>query len=196
MTVPWLRRVIAIAWLAAVTTAVAVLVWAWVGGWQLDVIQSGSMAPTMQRNSLAVVVPATAGVVRKGDVVAFTDRSRGGVPVIHRVRRVIHQHGETFLETKGDANPSVDSWLVPGGDVQGRLVWRARHVGAVVRSLAPPVGPAVLIGVPLLGLVVGEIRARRRRRQFVALDRRIAQGDADRLQLGELLDAMDPAFAA
>jgi signal peptidase len=158
-------------WMGAAGLAVAALAWAWLGGWQLDVIQSGSMAPAMQRNSLAVVIPVVSSNVHRGDVVAFTDRSRDGARVIHRVERVIVQHGNRFFETKGDANAAPDTWLVPGGDVQGRLGWRARHLGAVVRALAPPVGPIVLIGFPLCGLLLTELRGRRSARQFKRVNR-------------------------
>src|SRR5256885_7267552 len=47
-------------WVCAVAALATALAWAWVAGWQLDVVQSGSMAPTLARNSLVVIVPATA----------------------------------------------------------------------------------------------------------------------------------------
>lgn len=156
-----LARLANAGWIGAAAVTAAALVWAWLGGWQLNVIESASMAPTLQRNSLAVIAPSAPGAVREGDVIAFRDRSRNGVRVIHRVANATEQNGVRFFETKGDANKSADTWLVPEGDVEGRLIFRARHLGAAVHGLSTPVGPALLVGVPVLALVIGEIRHRR-----------------------------------
>jgi len=164
---------------------VAALGWAWIAGWQLDVVQSGSMAPLMQRNSLAVVAPILSADVHRGDVIAFRDPTRAGVRVIHRVNRVYEQHGRRYFETKGDANLTPDSWLVASHDINGRLVWQARHVGVMVRALATPLGPVLLIGVPLAGLLLSEVAGlrNRRNRQREGLDLLGAQVDDVRRRL-------------
>lgn len=158
------RRVVAAAGIATLTALLLFTGWAWLAGWRLNVVESGSMTPLLQRNSLAVVVPTYGPAVGEGDVVVFADRSRGGVQVMHRVVRVIEQGGGRFYETKGDANAVPDRWLVPAAQVHGRLVFQLAHAGAALRALAFPRGAVVLVGVPLLIGLVGEVRDSRRRR--------------------------------
>jgi signal peptidase I len=148
--------------LALFAAAVAAMGWAWFAGWRLDVVESESMAPILHRNSVAIVVPTHGAVVQQGDVIAFNDYSRGGREVIHRVINVVDQGQGRFYETKGDANPTPDSWLVPASAVQARMSIHIAHLGAVTRALAPPRGLFFLIGLPLLLGLIAEVRIRMR----------------------------------
>lgn len=157
------RRLAEGAVLATLLAAVGAMAFAWFAGWRLGVVQSESMAPILHRNSVAVVVPTNGATARTGDVIAFRDASRGGKEVIHRVVRVIDHGQGRFYETKGDANPAPDSWLVPASAVHARMDLHIAHVGALTRLLAPPQGLLVLVGVPLLLALTGELRLRGRR---------------------------------
>jgi signal peptidase len=154
--------------LAALLAAVGVMVFAWFAGWRLDVIESGSMAPILHRNSVAVVVPVHGPAVEQGDVIAFRDSSRRGQEIIHRVVDVVDHGQGRFYKTKGDANPTADTWLVPASAVQARMAFRISHLGALTRALAPPRGPFILVGFPLLCGLVAELRIRFRVRRHAA----------------------------
>jgi signal peptidase len=147
---------------AVLLGTVAVMALAWFAGWRLDVVESESMAPILHRNSVAVVVPVHGPSVQRGDVIAFNDYSRGGRQVVHRVVAVVDHGQGRFYQTKGDANPTPDSWLVPASAVVARMTVHVSHLGALTRVLAPPRGLLVLVGVPLLLGAVAELRLRRK----------------------------------
>jgi signal peptidase len=138
------------------------MAFAWFAGWRLDVVESESMAPILHRNSVAIVVPVHGTTVRKKDVIAFNDYSRGGHEIVHRVIEVVDHGQGVFFQTKGDANPLPDSWLVPADAVQARMTFRIAHLGAVTRALAPPRGLFFLVGGPLLLGAIAEVRLRMR----------------------------------
>ena len=158
MTLSRLRRVIGPVLLGA---SVVMMATAWLAGWRVNVIESESMAPVLHRNSVALVAPVHAASIEPGDVIEFSDSSRGGRRVLHRVSQVIDHGQGRFFQTKGDANDRADSWLVPATAVEGRMSWHLAHLGAVTRVLAPPRGLVVLVGLPLLLGLVTEIRRMR-----------------------------------
>ena len=151
--------------LASLVAVVVAMAFAWFAGWRLDVVQSESMAPVLHRNSVAVVVPVHGALAERGDVIAFTDYSRGGQEVIHRVVDVVDHGQGRFYQTKGDANPAPDSWLVPASAVQARMEMHVAHLGALTRVLAPPRGLLVLVGIPLMLGAIAELRVRSRLQQ-------------------------------
>ncbi|MEY2425236.1 MAG: signal peptidase [Actinomycetota bacterium] len=158
----FLRRAAQIGLFAVLAGAVGAMGWAWLAGWRLNVVESESMAPILHRNSLAIVVPTVGTGVGRGDVIAFREGTRDGPQVIHRVSKVF-DHGQVrFYETKGDANPTPDGWVVPAAAIDGRLIFHLGHVGVLIRALAPPRGLVVLVGLPLVLGLVSEVRHRRR----------------------------------
>ena len=157
------RRAATAAWFVLCAGSAAALTWAWLAGVRLDVVESESMAPTLHRNSLAVIAPVRSSDVEVGDVVSYRDATRGGRNMLHRVAEVHRVNGSTLFETRGDANNVSDSWLVSERHVDGRLVWRMRRLGAVVRALRPSAARLPLVIVPLGLFVVAEWRTRRRR---------------------------------
>lgn len=151
-----------VAWLTLTVGGAGVLTSAWLAGLRLDVVESESMAPTLHRNSLAVIAPVRTSSVEVGDVLSYRDATRGGRNMLHRVVEVHRVDGSTYFETRGDANNASDSWLVSERYVDGRLTWRMRRLGAVVRAMRPTLARVPLVIVPLALLVISEWRARRR----------------------------------
>jgi len=143
---------------------------AWASGWKLSIVQTGSMAPAVPRNSLALVVPGDPRDAHIGDVIAFHDPADARVVIMHRVVRVIdNQAGGRAYETRGDANATPDPVYVPSREVVGKLGWHAAHLGGVAAQVKPPWSYLVLVGTPLLLLAVSEIRtwrAARHARRF------------------------------
>lgn len=155
--------VLASLWLLVVAGTLAALGAAWLGGLRLEAVDTNSMTPAIPRGSLAAVAPMHTWEIEPGDVIAFRLPSNRRVEVLHRVVKNVRQPSGLFFQTKGDANPSPDPIFVPQDDVVGRLRWHLPHIGVAGRVLRPPVGYVVLVGVPLVFLVLGEISGRRRR---------------------------------
>ena len=158
-----LSTIAAALWLTLLVAGVGVLGTAWLAGWELDVVDTGSMAPEMEAGTLAVVAPARPAAVEIGDVVTFTDPEDGQGLVMHRVVEVVSDEDGPVLRTQGDANATPDPQLIPARSIEGRVEHSVPRLGALVRSLQPPVGPVLLVGVPTLLLGVAEVRRFRSR---------------------------------
>ena len=150
-------------------------------GWQLSVIETGSMAPTYPAGSLAIVEPIDAAQVQPGMTVVFRDPDNSGRLVAHRVTRLIAGAPLRF-ETQGDANLTVDQNPVLARDINGRVRWAVPRLGSVAEALHGPSTPLVLVGVPLVLLVVSEgiVLTRRRSRAQTETDEPLDEDDAER----------------
>jgi signal peptidase len=92
-------------------------------GYQLYVVQSGSMEPTFNIGSVILSrIPGDPSKLKKGDVVTFTN---DGVTITHRIFEVINDDGIVKYKTKGD-NPenTVDPDLLTTDRVKAILVFR------------------------------------------------------------------------
>ena len=161
------RRSIAGGWLTATLTAVGVAVLlplagfltsAWLLGWQLQSVLSGSMQPTYPVGSLLVVGSVDPAAIDVGSPIVFRDPRQPERIVTHRV--VSRAPGSTlsFL-TKGDANTANDAFPVTADQIIGRPLWSVRHLGSVLEWLAWP-RSLVLIVVPALLLILDARRDR------------------------------------
>ncbi|MBI0584588.1 MAG: signal peptidase I [Methanomassiliicoccus sp.] len=119
-------------------------------GWRLDVVQTGSMSPSIGVGDLVVTSPADPGDIEAGDVISF--RSEGAL-VCHRVVSVDRDDG-AFV-TRGDANEGPDPSPVAYGDVLGKVVLDVPYLGHVISFLKSPFGWALIILLALLVLVAG-----------------------------------------
>ncbi|GAA2893561.1 hypothetical protein GCM10010472_60180 [Pseudonocardia halophobica] len=149
-----LNLVLGLVVLVVVALAAAVaLVPAVVGGHSLTVL-SGSMEPTLQVGSVAVIKPVDTAQVKPGDVLNFTDRdaATGQARVVtHRVVEVLP--GPAFV-TKGDANRTNDPAPVAAQDVHGVLWYDVPYVGGLRDRLVSPAGLAIAGGIVLLALAL------------------------------------------
>jgi len=128
-------------------------------GWQLQVIESASMAPAYPKGALAAVEPVDPADVRAGMTLVFDDPSEPGRLVAHRA---VHRlPGEVPVwQTQGDANATADPLPVPAHAIRGRIRWVVPGLGGVAAALRGSFSPVVLVGVPLALLAVTEVRAR------------------------------------
>ena len=92
-------------------------------GYQMYVVETGSMIPTLPIGSSIVVRElGPEDTLRVGDVITY---NHGDAAVTHRVVEVVTgEDGVTRYHTKGD-NPenSVDPWMVERADVRGVMIW-------------------------------------------------------------------------
>lgn len=148
-------------------------------GWQLQVIETGSMAPRVPAGSLAVVEPIDAADVRSGMTVVFEDPAGRGRLVAHRAVKRLPSEGLPVWQTKGDANREADPFPVQATAIRGRVRWAVPHLGGIASSLHGPWTVVVLVGAPLAILAGTEVWAlRRRRRSRQAESERSRSGSA------------------
>jgi signal peptidase len=79
----------------------------------------GSMRPFIRDGDIIEVKPIEASTIRLGDVIFY--RSSQGRPFAHRVIKIVVQHGQVALVTKGDSVSSPDQSVHPK-QVLGQVV--------------------------------------------------------------------------
>lgn len=138
----------------------------WLVGWQVVVVLSGSMQPSLPLGSVVFVQPRGAASVEVGDILTYRLGSQGGpgsgqrvVEVTHRVVEVLHQGPDLYFRTQGDANKAPDPHLVPAENVVGTVWARIPYLGYVANGLRRPLVLLLLVGVPGALIVAGEVRS-------------------------------------
>lgn len=156
--------------IAIMAPFVFLVVGAWLAGWHLQPLESGSMEPTYATGSLLVVAPVDGATAKVGMPIVFADARNPDRLVVHRVVGVAPDGA--MLRTRGDGNDTDDPYLVAVRDVRGQVRWAVPGLGRFTGLLRWPVNVLVLVVAPLGVLVGSEVVARRRRR------RRAVQSDA------------------
>ena len=135
-------------------------------GFKTMVVTSGSMEPTIQTGDAVIIRPIprdsvswnfTDGFVGIGDVITFSPFGAGGM-VTHRVMDIKEIQGDTFFQTKGDANDTADANLAAGGAVYGKVALTLPKFGYVLHFTATLLGKGLLIILPILILMASEFR--------------------------------------
>jgi signal peptidase len=112
-------------------------------GHPVFIIRSGSMTPAIPVGGAVVLDLQPADDIRVGDVVTL--RLDDGAIFTHRVTRLVAVQGIADVETKGDANQTVDPTLTPLNHVIGRVALTLPFVGFLVAALATPAGYATVL---------------------------------------------------
>lgn len=163
----WVSLPIAALCLAVVLPLAALFVGTYLAGWQVQMVKTGSMEPTVPAGSAIVVEPVDPSDVRVGMPISFEDEQRGGILVTHRVVEVVQAEGGLAFRTRGDANDFNDAFLVPAQDVRGRMRWHVPRLGIALEWMRWPWDVLVLVVLPLALLLLsegGRLWSRRRRR--------------------------------
>lgn len=127
-------------------------------GWRPQVVLSGSMAPAMPAGSVAFVEPRVANEISVGDVLVYRQPQHPDRLVSHRVIAVQREGGAVReIRTKGDANDAQDPWVVHPEDVVGIVRFHIPYTGYVHQFVRTPAGFALLMGLPAMIVVVGEV---------------------------------------
>ena len=165
----WLISTSGVLSIAVMLPVATFLVTAWLYGWQLQAVLSGSMSPTYPVGSLLVIETTDASQVELGMPIVFEDPQVRGRLVTHRVVGVASAETLQFW-TQGDANASRDPFPVPARLVHGRVMWQVSHLGTVVSALQGPWTSIALLVIPFGLLLAGEARTLIRRRREGASD--------------------------
>ena len=122
--------------------------------YSLKIVLSGSMEPTIKMGSLAVVRPVEN--YETGDVITFQTGSN--TPTTHRIYDTTVVNGDLAYTTKGDANNTPDPNNVLEKDIVGRVFFSIPYAGYVIDFVSSPLGFALLIGLPAILIIAGEVK--------------------------------------
>jgi signal peptidase len=116
-----------------------------VPGYNLYLVRSESMVPTINMGDLIITGPANENV-EVGDIITF---DLNGELVTHRVFSI----AET-ISTKGDAVEDVDPWTITSSSIKGSYLFKIPYVGYATRFIQTKVGWFISIIIPAMALVV------------------------------------------
>lgn len=136
-----IRRLIDVALICLVLSVLGLVLAVNLGprlGHQLVVIRGGSMEPAVHLGSVVDVLNVKATDLRPGDIVTLKEANES--VVTHRITRVVQLPDGLYIETKGDANATVDPVLVPASAVTGRVGAAVPDLGYVIYLLTLPLG--------------------------------------------------------
>ncbi len=123
-------------------------------GYEVKVVQSGSMEPAVNVGGVVIVAPAMSYAV--GDIITFGSDTAERIPVTHRIVEK-NQAGSSYTYlTKGDANEDVDSKPVRQREIIGKVIFDMPLVGYAINFARTPLGFLLLVGIPALLIVLDE----------------------------------------
>jgi len=127
-------------------------------GWQLLSVPTASMQPSIDSGSLALV-HRVSDPLKVGDVITYTNPAKMNSTLTHRIVRIeILKSGSPQYFTKGDANKTTDPLPVIDGLIKGKVVASVPYVGSLFMWAKTWVGIALLVYLPAVILLSGEMR--------------------------------------
>lgn len=144
----------------AVTIVVAAAAVPLVTPVRVQIVTSGSMAPSIPVGAVVLTVPLDR-VAAPGDVILFP-QPLGRATVVHRVVAVEAGAKENAYATKGDANDTDDGWRISAGAVNGRVAAVVPFAGYALGTLQRPAA-RIGIGLLVLALILPTLRSVARR---------------------------------
>ena len=124
------------------------------GNYQIKIVKSGSMEPSIRVGSIVVIKPSTNYTV--GDVVTFGKDTKTDIPTTHRIISSRAQNGVIMFTTKGDANEDNDTTEIKQNDVHGKVLFDVPFFGYIIDLARKPLGFAVLIILPAIIVIYDE----------------------------------------
>lgn len=152
-TLPIVRRIVDVLLLALVALGLAGIILGKAvpfAGHPVLVIVGGSMEPAIHLGAVAILDRVDAGQIAVGDVVSFKTGQQ--TTFTHRVTRIAQRDDGIYLETKGDANNTIDPVLIPSSSMLGRVSSSIPYAGYLLAWMSIPV--AVMFMLLLGGVLI------------------------------------------
>ena len=134
-----------------------------VGGIFPMIILTDSMEPVFSSGDMIICHTIDAEDVKEGDIICFTDPAGNGTTTVtHRVTKVTtDDSGSLAWETKGDANNTEDSILVPAKNLVGIYKRTISGLGNVAMFMQTTQGLIICVICPILLLIAYDVIRRR-----------------------------------
>lgn len=111
-----------------VTILSILIIWFSIGVFPLRpmVIITGSMEPLIHPGDVVIVKSIDIKQLNVGDIVQYSDEN---IYIFHRIIEIVNDKDEIKYRTKGDNNSAVDSKLVKGESIRGKVVYTIPKIG-------------------------------------------------------------------
>lgn len=99
-------------------------------------VATGSMEPTITTGSLIISKDADIEKIEIDDIICFRSKESNmlGQVITHRVvDKIVNEEGQIYLETCGDANPSVDGYYVTENNLIGKVSYYTKEGNVIAR---------------------------------------------------------------
>lgn len=124
--------------------------------YQVKVVLSGSMEPTIHTGSVVIIKPSSQYKIR--DIVIFGKDTKTEIPTTHRIVSSRAVGGVMLFTTKGDANEDTDATEIRPSDIHGKVLFSVPFMGYVISFVRKPLGIIVVIFIPALVIIYDEIK--------------------------------------
>lgn len=121
-------------------------------GYSLYRVSSGSMTPELEVGDVILVQGCDGNTVKQGDIVTYvaTSGSMAGKMVTHRVLEAPYSsNGDTYVVTKGDANPMSDD-PIKASQIEGKLLAKIGILRYLFDFFVTPWGLLALIALVII----------------------------------------------
>ena len=122
------------------------------------------MVPSINVNDAVVTMRATEKDIKVDDVITFISKEieTKGTPITHRVVGIVYEDPPKNTKvlgyrTKGDHNNTQDFALITPNEVLGKMLIRIPLIGYIQTFLTQPIGWFLVIVVPCLIIITGDI---------------------------------------
>jgi signal peptidase len=126
-------------------------------GWRLNAVLSGSMEPALKVGGLVVTHAIEPEAIVVGDILVFRPVAVEENMISHRVVGVVRNSPLSF-QTKGDANDTPDSFIVPAQNVVGKIAFHIPFLGYATQFLKTAPGFFLALVIPALAIIVADIK--------------------------------------
>jgi len=117
----------------------------------IHVVRSESMVPTLDPGDLVIVKATSSNKVDLGEIIVYHAPRPYPSPIIHRVTDIVNDDGYIYFRTKGDNNPTSDSYLVYSSDIIGEYTgYKVPVIGHLILFLQSPIG--IIVTITLLAV--------------------------------------------
>lgn len=139
--------------LLSIVLILAILIWGFrLFGFEVLVVQSGSMEPAYHTGSLVYIRDVDANELQEGDVITFNIGN--GLRATHRIIDVVEQEGQLGFRTKGDANDHPDNGLVSASSIVGKVAFSIPYLGYMTAYIQSPPGMYVAMSAAAMILLL------------------------------------------
>lgn len=126
-----------------------------VAGRQLYIVIGGSMSPTFEAGSLAIIEPIMHDAIQVGDVITYKGLTSKSATT-HRVVKIQNIDGELKFTTRGDANDVDDPTLIESQQIIGRVAFTMPYMGRLMNFAQSKFGLILLVIIPGIVLIIYE----------------------------------------
>ena len=125
------------------------------GNYQVLIVQSGSMEPSIKTGGIITLKPQTE--YSAGEIVTFLDKGSNRT-ITHRIYEVKEENGQISYITKGDANNAPDSEEITKKQILGKVLFSLPYVGYAVDTAKKPYGFLAIIIFPAAVIIFDELK--------------------------------------